>query len=476
MSRPNIVFLLADQLRAQSITPYGMPGIPMPNFDRLAAESVTFQHCISTYPLCTPYRAMLMTGRHPQTTGMFVNYTCTRHDEIGMADAFAQAGYATGYVGKWHLHRAAFPGKSRDWIPEGRSRLGWQYWRAYSCHTDYFDGHVNTHDWRCEPWKGYETEGLLPYAAEFLDEVRQPDQPFFLFVSPHQPHSTGGKPAPDRFYEGLPDNPWLPPCVPDTVPDPEGLRRNHRHYLAMTLAVDEMIGNVRRMLEERGLLENTIFIFTSDHGSGIGSHPDSPDGEGGVIWNKRRPYRESVEVPLFIRFPDAHGAGERRDALFSPVDFFPTLCRLCDLPTPRTVEGRDLSATVRGEPEVNPHDALFTMNLINYEYSPDWIKHDGNEWRGVRTQRWSYARWRDGRTELYDLQADPWELTNLADSNPEQRDAMEARLQAFLKHHHDEFLPSSEYRAWIDGERRIVHNAHGPLSFPESEPDWSLLQ
>lgn len=472
---PNIVFLLADQLRAQSLPPYGMPGMEMPGFQWLSEQGLTFENCLSTYPLCTPYRAMLMTGRHPQTTGMFMNYTCTRHSEIGLADAFRNAGYRTGYVGKWHLHRGAFPSKKQDWIPEGRSRLGWDYWRAYNCHTDYFEGHVNTHDWQTEAWEGYETKGLLKYAAEFLDGPG--DDPFLLLLSPHQPHATGGKPAPDSLYDRIPERPWLPPNVPANLAAERRIWRSHQHYLAMTLALDEMVLDLRGLLAERGLLEQTLFLFTSDHGTGMGSHPDEPDGEGGFVWNKRRPYRESVQVPLFVRFPDGGRAGEREDVLFSPVDFFPTLCGYAGLPVPRSVEGRDLSAFLRGAPDAKEPEALFTMNLINYGYSPDWIRHDGNEWRGVRTPRWAYTRWLEGRTELYDLESDPYELKNLA-GDPAHRErevALESQLQAFLRKRHDGFLPSSAYREWFDSERRVIRNAYGALPHPEAEPDWSLL-
>ena len=152
MSRPNVLFILADQLRASSLPLYGEHQIETPHLDRLAGEGLGFSNAIATCPVCTPYRAMLLTGRHPQTTGHVINFLRTRHDEIGVGDAFAHAGYRTGWIGKWHLHTGSFPqvSSTRDYVPEGRDRLGFAYWRGYNFHTDYFDGHVNLDDWRVE--------------------------------------------------------------------------------------------------------------------------------------------------------------------------------------------------------------------------------------------------------------------------------------------------------------------------------------
>ncbi len=169
-ARPNILYLMCDQLAARVLELYGASYIETPNIDRLAAEGVTFDNMIATCPVCTPFRSMWLTGRHPQTTGHLINFVRTRHDEIGWGDAFARAGYRTGYVGKWHLHTGSFPEiGGRDFVPEGRDRLGFEWWRGYNFHTDYFGGAVNLDDWRCESWEGYETEALTRYAFEFLD-------------------------------------------------------------------------------------------------------------------------------------------------------------------------------------------------------------------------------------------------------------------------------------------------------------------
>lgn len=469
----NVVYILMDQLRACSLPNYGFTDVPMPNFERLGRESITFDNAISTYPLCTPCRAMMFTGRNPQTTGLFVNFSSLRHDEIGMGDVFKNAGYATGYVGKWHMHRGAFPSKEQCWIPEGRSRIGFDYWRAYNCHTDYFNGHLNTTDWRTEAWEGYETEGLLKYFEEFIDENAK--NPFLCVLSPHQPHHTLTKHAPDYYYDKLPKNLKLPENVdPEIAAD---IEKDYRDYLAMVLAVDDMIGNVMTYLEEKKLLDHTIVVVTSDHGTQMGAHIQVPT-DGTAAWAKRRPYEESIRVPLFIRLPKGVGANTRRNAIVAPIDMLPTLCGLTDVTVPRTVEGYDLSDMVLDRAGAFEQDAVYLMNFSNFDYSPDWIPVAGNEWRGVRTLDYTYVKWRTGKEELYDLKKDPLQMYNCMDTEAyaeQSRDARE-RLQKFMERYQDDIHPCTYYRNWLDSERRIVRNAYGELSDPESIPDWSMLR
>ncbi|MCE5279646.1 MAG: sulfatase [Planctomycetaceae bacterium] len=484
--QPNILFVLADQLRAASLPLYGQPQIRTPHLDRLAGQGATFTGAISTYPVCTPYRSMLVTGRHPQTTGHLLNHVRTRHDEISIADAFARAGYRTGWVGKWHLHNDGFfSGHGPDYVPEGRDRLGFDYWRAYNCHMEYFDGFVHLKDWHVEPWKGYETDGLAGYAEVFFDEERpqagKPVPPFCLFVSPHQPHWTYGKFAPDEYYARLPQTLELPPNVPPAAH--EALIPQYRHYLAMTLALDDMMGRLMDDLDRSGLADNTIVVFTSDHGTMMGAHADEPwfnklpppeRNPAQAAWEKMLPWEESIHVPLIARWPGHIAPGSRCDALMAPVDFFPTLCGLCGVHVPRTVEGIDLSQAWLGQIGAPQQEALLTMNYI--AGWPGYLT-TGNEWRGVRTQRHSYARWLDGRAVLYDLQADPLQVHNLADDPAAAglRSNLESQLQRLLAQRHDTFAPCTDYANWFDAQRRIVRNAFGPLGNPDNEPNLTLL-
>jgi len=459
--KPNVIFILADQLRAASLPLYGERQLQTPNIDRLARSGVVLDQAISTCPVCTPYRSMLLTGRHPQTTGHIINFVRTRHDELGIGDAFARAGCRTGWIGKWHLHTGSFPEiNGKDYVPQGRDRLGFQHWRGYNFHMQYFDGHVNLDDWRVERWKGYETDALARYAFEFLDGPR--DRPFCLFLSPHQPHFAPGPLAPEAYYARLPAKLELPANV-----SPAWRARAadmYRHYLAMTLAVDDMLGALLDYLDRTGLADNTLVVFTSDHGTQGGAHDLHP-------WAKKEPYEESLRVPWIMRWPGVLEGGARRDPLVAPVDIFPTLCGLCGIEPPRALAGHDLSAALRGLPGAFEQEAVLTMN---FTAAHDYLV-DGAEWRGVRTKRHAYARRLSGKVELFDLENDPLEMTNLAE-RPEAQ-AVRARLEetmvGLMAPLGDRLGPCHAYAEWFDAQRRVIRNARGPLGNPEAPPDWS---
>jgi arylsulfatase A-like enzyme len=312
---PNILFILAGRLRASSLPMYGERQIETPGLERLADDAVAFTHAIATCPASAPFRSMLLTGRHPQTTGHLVNFVRARHDEIGLGDVLARAGYRTGWVGAWHLHTGSFPSLTGpDYVPEGRDRMGFDYWRGYNFHTKYFNGWVNVEDWRNEAWDGHETQGLLGHAAAFMD---QPDsRPFCLFVSPHQPYPTTQGPfAPEACYEAVPAEPALPANAADAAPDdparPAAIREAYRHYLAMILALDGMVGGLLDHLERTDRLASTLMVLTSDHGAPMGAHGAGP-------WDEGLPYEESVRVPLHlpqsVRPPGPPRPADRRGA------------------------------------------------------------------------------------------------------------------------------------------------------------------
>ena len=464
MTKPNVIVIYPDQLRAQSLPLFGEHQIETPHIDRLASEGLSIDNAISNCPVCTPARAMLVTGRYPQTTGHLINTTRTRHSEISIGDTFAHWGYKTGWVGKWHLHTGLWPAIDRmpqhpDWVPEGRDRLGFDYWRAYNQHMVYFDGFVHKDDWNYERWDGYETEGLLKYGFEFMDS--SVDEPFFLVLSPHQPHFTPFEFAPRRFYEDLPDQIELPINVPEEKL--EVSREMYRHYLAMILAVDEMVGRVLKYLDDKNLTDNTIVLFTSDHGTQGGSQGVNP-------WSKKNPFDASIHVPGIIRYPGSISPGTRTQQIVNMVDWFPTLCGLAGLRVPRSIEGQDRSEILRNNGDIE-QDAAFIMNFSKWF---DWFEN-GAEWRGVRTNTHTYARWLDGREQLYDLQEDPFQMNNLAGKDL----SVQTSLQELLAHtqslRNDELVPCKDWKHWLDEQRRVIKNAYGPLSHPESEPDWSLL-
>jgi len=467
-NQPNVIVLFPDQLRALSLPLFGEQQIKTPAIDRLASEGVNLTNAISNCPVCTPARAMLVTGRYPQTTGHLINTTRTRHSELSIADAFSHQGYKTAWIGKWHLHTGLWPAIDRmpqhpDWVPEGRDRLGFDYWRAYNQHMVYFDGFVHKDDWNYERWEGYETEGLLNYVGEFLDSTA--DDPFLMFISPHQPHYTPFKFAPDRYYEALPDQLTLPDNVPDTKR--ESSIEMYRHYLAMILAVDDMLGLLLADLDQRDMTQNTIFVLTSDHGTQGGSQGVNP-------WSKKNPYEGSIHVPGLVRYPGTIAPGSSSATVFSMVDWFPTLCELAGIPVPRSIEGQSRAASLLpGNAVPDPADDAFIMNFSKYF---DWFE-DGAEWRGVRTANHTYARWLSGREELYDLTSDPLQMNNLINTaDPALLQDLKQRLARHQARRRDALVPCTAWKDWLDTQRRVVRNAFGELSHPESLPDFSLLQ
>ncbi|MEM8874244.1 MAG: sulfatase [Planctomycetota bacterium] len=449
----NVLLLLTDQLTSRALSMYAKGDAtlaPTPNLDRLATEGVVIDDMCSTCPVCTPARAMLLTGRHPQTTGHVMNSVRLRHDEVTLADVFRDAGYRTGWIGKWHLHTGAFPAANvPDYVPVGRDRGGFEHWRGYNQHMIYWDGPLAGDDWDTIRWKGYETDGLGDFALDFLRA--DDDRPFLLCVSPHQPHDSTWSDlkqhAPDWAYEGLPNeaNLVLPPNVA-AFEEHETTRWGYREYLAMIRCVDAMVGRLLDELEALGKLDDTLFIFTSDHGNEGGAR-------GGRFFEKRSPHEESISIPLILRHP-ALGSG-RRSVLMGMPDMMPTLCCMCGLGVPATVEGVDCSAGWRGASA--GQDALL---LMRFSEAFDHLK-TGAEWRGVRTPTHTYARWLTGERVLFDNAADPWQMNNLADTP--LADELEATMQTLMAERGDALGPCTNYADWFDEQRRVVRNAWGPL-------------
>ena len=427
---PNMVFVFADQWRAQATGYAGDPNVQTPNLDALATQSVNFTAAVANCPVCSPYRASLITGQYPLTHGVFVNDVHLGHHVPSIADAFAGAGYDTAYVGKWHLD-----GRGRlAFIPPG-DRQGFQFWRAMECTHQYNESYYYGDDDTTLKWDGYDAEAQTRCAAQY---VREHDRarPFFLVLSwgpPHNPYQT----APERFralYE--PDAITLRPNVPES--DAAKAREDLAGYYAHCSALDACLGELLAALDECSIAENTIFVFTSDHGDMHGSH-------GG--WRKQWPYDESIRVPFLMRWPAQLGREAREIAEpFGVVDIMPTLLGLCGIDVPPSVEGSDFAPFLRGEADA-PQDAA--LIACYHPFSEWWRDRGGREYRGLRTKRHTYVRSLDGPWLLFDNATDPQQLENLC-GRPEHaalQAELDARLQQILDAQGDEFRPSSEYIA-----------------------------
>lgn len=269
---PNLVFVFADQWRAQALGYAGNKQVKTPNLDRLADESLTFTTAISTCPVCSPYRASLLTGQYPLTHGIFYNDKPLKDEIKTIAEVYKDHGYKTGYIGKWHLNGHPEGEDRRVYrelpVPKSR-RQGFDYWKVLECTHDYNNSLYQDEDNVRHTWNGYDAEVLTDFAIAYIN--RNKENPFILFLSwgpPHAPYPT----APEKYREMYADYQSinLRPNVPDTLK--EKAQKAIAGYYAHCTALDEYISRIQKAIEEAGIEENTLFVFTSDHGDMLYSH------------------------------------------------------------------------------------------------------------------------------------------------------------------------------------------------------------
>lgn len=428
VKRPNIVYLLADQWRASATGYGGDPNVKTPNLDRLAAISIDFRNAISVCPVCTPYRASLLTGRYPTSTGMFMNDLGLPDEEVCMAEMLGQAGYDTGYIGKWHVD-----GRGRfAYIPPER-RQGFQYWKAAECDHNYPHSHyyAGTSDVK-QYWQGYDAFAQTKDAQQYLRDHSKVEKPFALFVSygtPHFPHET----APAEFKALYPpDKIKLPPNVPESLQQVS--RQQAQGYYGHCTALDGCIGDIVRTLEDTGLADNTILVFTSDHGEMLGSHGFRPTFKQ-VAWD------ESARVPFLLRYPSELGRkGRVVKSPIGTVDILPTLLGLAGVQIPKSIEGDSLAPMIRGKREED-RVALYMLP------APFSGAKDEPPYRAIRTNRYTYIRNLNAPTLLFDDEHDPYQMSNLVGQPGTEAlvKDLDARLQAALKRIGDDFRPKKYY-------------------------------
>jgi len=380
---PNIILVIADQMRAHALGAMGNQQVITPNLDKLAAEGILIRNAISGQPVCTPFRAQLMTGRYSHSTGVIHNDIRLPDDAVIFPQLLQQQGYTTAYIGKWHL------AGNRDDPVDAVSKRGWDYWAV----RNVSHRHDQTSYWLNDATEPVTAEGWEPdiqtdLAIEFIKANRQ--KPFSLFLSygpPHNPYEL----VPQKYldmYRGirLARRPNVPTDNGDTL----------RLYYAAITSLDANIGRLSKALADAGVAENTIFVFTADHGDMLGS-------QGHRL--KQRPWEESINIPFILRYPAKIAAGQEQDWLVTTVDMMPTVLGLSGITVPEAVEGLDLSALFEGN-STEQRQAAFLFN-VHRGGGP------GTDWRGIRTKQWIYARHYAGDWVLYDLKNDPYELRNL---------------------------------------------------------------
>jgi len=428
-ARPNILFILSDQQRWDTCGCYGQPIHPRltPHLDRLASQGTRFQYAFTPQPVCGPARSCLQSGLYATQTGCWINGRGLPVDQPTIAKLLSAAGYTTGYIGKWHL-----AGNGYERVPVPRARRGGydEFWLASDVlefTSRGYGGHLFDADNRRVNFKGYRVDKLTDFALDYLSQYagRRESRPFFLFTSYIEPHHqndlkryVGPVGSRERFKRY---------AVPgDLVGVAGDWRKEMPDYLGCCWSLDQNVGRIVAKLDALGLSENTLFIYTSDHGCHFATRNSE---------YKRSAHDASIRVPLIVRGPGFTG-GHVVEQLTSLLDLPPTILRAARVVVPRTFQGRPLQPLIRRRGRGWPKEVFVQV-------SED---HVG---RAIRTKRWKYSVWvpsgryfsgcqRSGSGRyveqfLYDLEADPHERHNLIASP--RHAAIRRRLAAALRRH-----------------------------------------
>lgn len=421
--RPNVLYVFSDEHRACSLPGEPYNGALAPNLAQFARENLSLTNCISNYPVCSPYRGIFLTGTWPCQSGIVDNAIQLREDSGSIGKTFRDHGYYTGYIGKWHLSS-----NDKIFIPAGPGRQGFEDWHLWANTNPHFDKSFtfdpNTGQ-KVQP-RGYNCTLMTDMALQFLKERKQEqgqkgEQPWFLVVSWNPPHPPYGDAPPDEMKRYDPaelaqrPNVKLAPERFRELQSEAHLRHAQQGYYAHISAVDREFRRILAALEENGQADDTIVVYTSDHGDMMGSHG---------YMQKRLPWEESCRVPFFVRYPGVTPRGKETDVLFSAIDIYPSLCGLAGIPVPAHCAGRDLSAAIRGHAISGP-ESSFLMHIQKLRASRGADK-PAPLFRGVRTAQHTYAVADDGRWVLYDNREDPYQQHNLV------ADPSRARLRSEL--------------------------------------------
>jgi N-acetylglucosamine-6-sulfatase len=438
---PNIIFVLTDDQRWDTLGCMGHPFVQTPNIDRIAHEGALFRNAFVTTSLCSPSRASFLTGMYAHTHGVIENEVEVKDPDWTKTPSFGmllqKAGYETGYIGKWHME------------PHDRPRPGWDYWLSFKGQGVYNDPLLNENGKQFKA-EGYVTELLNDYALKFLKQKR--DKPFCLYLSHkavHDPRTIRPKdadlysdktlPIPINYGDTLAGKPrWQrlnvlskarmrDPIdvtdVPDELP-PAGpykaTNKNTFDYLRLLTAVDEGVGQIYKTLEESGQLENTIIIYAGDNGYFFGEHR---------LGDKRLAYEESLRIPFLMRYPGAIKPGTVIDAMVLNIDLAPTLLDYAKVDGAASMQGVSMRPLLDGKTQGWRTSWLYEYFLDLKPTLPDMV--------GVRTADWKLIKAPNVKDidEIYDLKNDPGELHNLAQQPAfeEKRKQLNAELDRLIK-------------------------------------------
>lgn len=450
----NLLVIMLDEWRQAAAGFSGSDPVDTPNMDALASKGTVFTHAVSNYPVCSPHRAMLMSGMYPHANGVTANCNSltTPAQQLDpdlrcWSDVLSDLGYRCGYVGKWHLDAPSGQDIARE-RARGRTAITWDaftprdrrhgfaFWDAYGSSNDHF----RTLYWRTDgvqdaPADGGEVfEGWSPVhdtdaAIEFLDAAGDSDDPFALVVSYNPPHMPFHH-VPDQWKKRYQDLPKEQLLTRGNVPkDFDGDQAGVADYFAMVSGVDAEIGRLVAALDDQ--LDETLIILTADHGEMLGSHG---------MMGKNTWYDESIMIPLVMRLPGVVPATEN-DVLISAPDLYPTMLALLGVSDdpgariPADLHGRDLSGPIRhpGSTPV-PDAALYLSQQSPWDVDAEGRWRNSRDERGIRTHRWTYVERREphGDRLLFDIVNDPWQLTDVYQEMADDEAAIVEELQRLL--------------------------------------------
>ena len=442
MSQPNLLIVHTDQQPWWTVSAYGQSPVETPNIDRLAREGALLRGFFTNSAVCTPSRGCFLTGRYPHCHGAYTNDLPLNRDEVTVAEVLRRAGYATSYAGKWHLDGTPRPG----WVHPDRA-MGFEDARFM-----FNRGH----------WQKIEDMpmgGVQPvvhpygvigdertYTTDYLTEktlaiLAQADRPFFHMVSYPDPHDPADLREPYRsmFH---PERMPLPPTLrqqhlPDWV-GTEGfggrpwsgkaqdLRRRMALFCGEVKCIDDSLGRILGRLEEMGVLDDTIIVFTTDHGDYMGEHG---------LTGKNALYEAVYRLPMLVRWPAGVPAGTVLDNVLCTVDFQPTVLRLMGLEPCGREQGRDASHLLRGQ------DGPWKDEAHQH--------HSTHRAAGLITRRWHLAHVKGGESVLFDRLNDPGQAENRY-PDPQCAAVVQELTDRILRHHRELRSPALEWLRELD--------------------------
>ena len=434
---PNIIYILADDLGYGDLGVYGQKKIKTPNIDKLAEEGMLFTQHYSGSTVCAPSRSALMTGMHTGHTVVRGNYGIKPEGQfpipdstLTIAEVLKKAGYSTGAFGKWGL---GYPGSEGD-----PNNQGFDTFYGYNCQTmghNYYPYHLwSNQDSIVLPENSGTKKGI--YAPNLIHEKtlqfieENSDRPFFAYVPSIIPHAElvapeeihnrfRGKFLPEKVYKGIDDGPKY------KIGGYGSQTESHAAFAAMVSILDEQVGEIVKKVNELGIADNTIIIFTSDNGPHLegGADPDYFDSNGFLKGYKRDLYEGGIRVPMMVKWPNKIKPGSVADHVSAFWDVFPTLAEIAGIKETFDLDGISLLPTLLGKSnEQKEHEYLY------------WEFHEKGGRQAVRMGHWKAVKYNvlqnpDARIELYDLSKDISEENNLAADFPEVVAEMESILE-----------------------------------------------